>query len=131
MALESTVVTEDTPTETDRPPLMASAFDRALASWSARAEISTVPGDLTSVAAMKASTTGESVLRVCVPAAAAATTPKLAAAAVTTALAFEALSALTVMSPAAYSSLRPVMLLTTFSSVLRPDQARVVVSMVL
>ena len=47
--------------------------------------MSTVPGDLTSVAAMKASTTGESVLRVWVPAAAAATTPKLAAAAVTTA----------------------------------------------
>ena len=101
MLLASMVVTDDTPTETDKPPLMASASERAMPSWSARAEISTVPGVLTSVAAMKASTTGESVLRVTVPAAAAAIRPKLAAAALTRALAVEALSALTVMSPSA------------------------------
>ena len=90
-----------------------------------------MPGVLTSVALTKASTTGESLLLVCVPAAAAATKPKLAAAARTRALVLEALRALTVMSWAAYSSLKPVMLLLTGASPLRPDQARVVVSMVL
>ena len=66
-----------------------------------------------------------------VPAAAAATRPKLAAAARTRTLAVEALKALTVMSFAAYISLKPVMLCHTGPVPLRSDQARVTVSMVL
>ena len=118
------VVASDVPTE--MPVLTASELDFAIAFCSPRASTTTCvvsrdPG--TSVARNKALTVGASVFSVTVPAAAAAIRPKLSAAAFTSALVSDLLSASTVSVLPVLTTDRPVSLPGTLSGVLRSNAA--------
>ena len=111
---------------TEMPVLTASELDFAMAFWRPRASTTTCvvsrdPG--TSVARNKALTVGASVFSVTVPAAAAAIRPKLSAAAFTSALVSDLLSASTVRFLPVVTTDSPVSLPGTLSGVLRSTAA--------